>query len=232
MYASGSRLAQPIETVLTFDMTPELRWTFQIASGVFWTLTYLLIIRRGFRDKALGMPLTALAANVSWEFIFSFIHPHGAPQIYVNYVWFVFDGVIVYQAVKFGARDFPKNLSTKAFYPFFALVLVLSFCAVLFVTREFKDWDGKYAAFGQNLMMSVLFVTMLLRRDSVVGQSLYIALFKLIGTLLPSILFYRLFPTLVLLKFLYVAIFIFDLIYVVLVYRKLRHDAISPWARF
>ena len=175
------------------------------------------------------MPLTALCANISWEFIFSFIHPHGPPQIYVNYVWLLFDGIIVFQAVKFGVRDFSKSVSVKLFYPYFALILLLTFCAVLFVTREFKDWDGKYAAFGQNLMMSVLFVTMLLKRNSVVGQSLYIALFKMIGTLLPSILFYRLFPKSVLLNFLYVAIFIFDLIYVVLLYGKLKDEGSNPW---
>lgn len=212
-------------------MTPEFRWTLQIASGVFWTLTYLIIIKRGFRDKSLGMPLTALCANISWEFIFSFIHPHGAPQIYVNYVWLVFDGVIMFQAIKFGVRDFPKNLSAKLFFPFFTLTLILSFCAVLFVTREFKDWDGKYAAFGQNLMMSVLFVTMLVRRDSVAGQSLYIALFKMIGTLLPSFLFFRLYPTSVLLNFLFIAILIFDFVYTVMLYRKLKVDRINPWSR-
>jgi len=212
-------------------MTPELRWTFQIASGVFWTLTYLLIINRGFRDKALGMPLVALCANISWEFIFSFIHPHGFPQIYVNYVWLLFDGVIVFQAIKFGVLDFPKSISAKLFFPFFTLVMALSFFAVLFITREFKDWDGKYAAFGQNLMMSVLFVTMLVRRNSVRGQSLYIALFKMIGTLLPSILFYRLFPASVLLNFLFVAIFAFDLIYLTLLYLQLQRESIKPWLR-
>lgn len=212
-------------------MSPELRWSLQIASGIFWTITYLLIIKQGFRDKALGMPLTALCANISWEFIFSFIHPHGAPQIYVNYVWLVFDGIIVFQAIIFGMRDFPKSITIKLFYPYFALILALSFFAVLFVTREFKDWDGKYAAFGQNLMMSVLFVTMLFRRNSVLGQSFYIALFKMIGTLLPSVLFFRLFPSSVLLNFLYVAIFIFDLIYLVLIYGKLRNVGINPWVR-
>jgi hypothetical protein len=213
-------------------MSPELRWTLQIASGVFWTLTYLLIINRGFRDNALGMPLTALCANISWEFIFSFIRPHGPPQIYVNYVWFLFDAIIVYQALKFGVRDFPSNLSKKLYYPTLLLTLVLSFCAVLFVTLEFKDAEGKYAAFGQNLMMSVLFVTMLIKRNSVAGQSLYIALFKMIGTLLPSILFLRLFPSSVLLNYLFVAILIFDLIYTVMLYRKLKSAGMNPWARF
>lgn len=212
-------------------MTPELRWTLQIASGVFWTLTYIFIIRRGLIDKALGMPLTALCANISWEFIFSFIQPHGAPQIYVNYVWFVFDVAIVAQAIRYGFRDFPRVVPARLFYPYFALVLALSFFAVLFVTREFKDNDGKYAAFGQNLMMSVLFVSMLVRRNSAAGQSLYIAVFKMIGTLIPSYLFLRMFPASSLLTYLYVAIFIFDLIYVVMLYRKLRNDGINPWSR-
>ena len=212
-------------------MTPELRWTLQIASGVFWTLTYLLIIRRGFHDKALGMPVVALCANISWEFIFSFIYPHGSPQIYVNVVWLLFDSVIVFQALKFGVRDFPGSVPTKLFYPFFTLTLLLSFSAVLFVTREFKDWYGKYAAFGQNLMMSALFVTMLVKRNSAAGQSLFIALFKMIGTLLASILFFRLVPSSELLKFFYVAIFIFDLIYTVMLYQMLRREDIAPWSR-
>ncbi len=42
-----------------------------LGSGLFWTVTYLLIIRRGFRDQTYGMPLVALCANLAWEFIFS-----------------------------------------------------------------------------------------------------------------------------------------------------------------
>ena len=216
---------------MLLTVSPELKWTLQISSGVCWTLVYLFIIKRGFQDKALGMPLVALCANISWEFIFSFIYPHDAPQYYVNIVWFLFDVVIIVQALKFGKFDFNRNLPARLFYPVFALTLVMSFCAVLFVSREFKDWDGKYAAFGQNLMMSVMFVSMLLRRNSVKGQSIYIALFKMIGTLLPSILFYMFYPSSSLLDFLYVAIFIFDLIYFVMLYRKCLEARINPWAR-
>jgi hypothetical protein len=216
---------------MLLTVSPEVRWALQIGSGLCWTLTYLFIIKRGFQDKTLGMPLVALCANISWEFIFSFIYPHGVPQYYVNVVWFLFDVVILFQALKFGKFDFNRNLSARLFYPVFGLTLVMSFCAVLFVSREFKDYDGKYAAFGQNLMMSVMFVSMLLRRGSVKGQSIYIALFKMIGTLLPSILFLLLFPASALLIFLYVAIFIFDLIYFVMLYRKCLEEGIHPWAR-
>jgi len=216
-------------TALRMKVSPELTWSLEIGSGIFWTLVYLLIIRLGFRDKTYGMPITALCANISWEFIFSFMIPHDSPQNYINVVWFVFDLIIVCQTLRFGRTVFePRQL----FYPAFVLGLVTSFGVILAITYEFSDWDGKYAAFGQNLMMSVLFIAMLLKRRDVSGQSVYIALFKMLGTLLPSILFYLRFPTSVLLNSLYVSIFVFDSIYLVMLYAKHRELGINPWIRF
>jgi len=184
-----------------------------LASGFFWTLTYLLIIARGFLDRTYGMPFVALCANLSWEFIF----------------WFVLDVVILFQFIKYWRSDYPANLSLKFFYPLFALTLVGSFCTVLFVSLEFKDWEGKYAAFGQNLLMSILFVAMLVRRNSLAGQSFYIALFKMLGTLLPSLGFLIVNPRSLLFDFLYVGIFLFDAIYLIAVYRKYKELGIHPW---
>jgi len=210
-------------------VSPELTWSLEIGSGIFWTLVYLLIIRLGFRDQTYGMPITALCANISWEFIFSFMIPHDSPQNYINVVWFVFDLIIVCQTLRFGRTVFEPG---QLFYPAFVLGLVTSFGVILAITYEFSDWDGKYAAFGQNLMMSVLFIAMLLKRRDVSGQSVYIALFKMLGTLLPSILFYLRFPTSVLLNSLYVSIFVFDSIYLVMLYAKHRELGINPWIRF
>lgn len=210
-------------------VSPELTWSLEIGSGIFWTLVYLLIIRLGFRDKTYGMPITALCANISWEFIFSFMIPHDSPQNYINVVWFVFDLIIVCQTLRFGRTVFEPG---QLFYPAFVLGLVTSFGVILAITYEFSDWDGKYAAFGQNLMMSVLFIALLLKRRDVSGQSVYIALFKMLGTLLPSLLFYLRFPTSVLLNSLYVSIFVFDSIYLVMLYAKHRELGINPWIRF
>jgi hypothetical protein len=79
-----------------------------VIGGIFWTLAYLLIIRQGFKDKTYGMPLAALCANISWEAIFAFIHPHRPPQLYINYGWFALDVVIVLQFLKFGKEEFSK----------------------------------------------------------------------------------------------------------------------------
>lgn len=34
-----------------------------LLSGIFWTITYIALVYRGFKDKSYGMPLAALAAE-------------------------------------------------------------------------------------------------------------------------------------------------------------------------
>ena len=160
-----------------------------ILGGIFWTLTYILIIRHGFKDRTYGMPLAALCANISWEAIFAFIHPHSPPQLYINYAWFVLDVIIVFQFLKFGKKEFSK-LSLGQFYSLFLVAIAVSFATILFVTYAFHDRLGAYSAFGQNLMMSALFLAMFFRRDTLRGQSFLISLFKMLGTGISSMAFY------------------------------------------
>jgi hypothetical protein len=201
--------------------------------GLFWSATYILIIRRGFKDKTFGMPMAALCANISWEMIFAFFSPHDAPQLYVNYIWFSLDVVIVIQFLKYGKKEFP-NISRWQFFAIFALGISIAIPMILAVNYQLEDNVGAYAAFGQNLMMSILFVTMLINRKGIEGQSFYIALFKMIGTGLSSIAFYLYRPIAqdsILLQFLFIAIFVFDLIYTVGIYRKYKNSE-NPLIRF
>jgi hypothetical protein len=199
-----------------------------IIGGISWSLTYILIIRQGFKDKTFGMPLAALCANISWEAIFAFMHPHSPPQLYINYAWFGLDAIIVFQILGFGRIEFPK-FSSSQFYLVFSFALVMAFFAVLFITYEFEDWQGAYAAFGQNLMMSILFIGMFLSRNSLRGQSFYIALFKMLGTGVSSLAFYLYQPISqgsLLMPYLYISIFVCDLVYLALVYQRYRQEKI------
>ena len=198
-----------------------------LGSGVLWSLTYLLIIWQGFRDQTYGMPLVALCANLSWEGIFAFVHPSQSIQRTVNQVWFALDVVILLQLLWYGRREFP-DLAPATFYALCGLALATSFAAVLLISAEFNDWGGVYAAFGQNLMMSVLFITMLYRRRSLRGQSRGIALCKLLGTALASLAFYRyaaISQRSVLLPFLYLAILGYDVLYLTLLVLQQRAAA-------
>ena len=201
--------------------------------GLFWSATYILIIRRGFKEKTFGMPMAALCANISWEAIFAFFTPHDAPQLYVNYIWFALDAVIVFQFLKYGKKEFPNILKWQ-FFAIFGLGISMAVPMILAINHELGDSIGAYAAFGQNLMMSILFVTMLINRKGIGGQSIYIALFKMIGTGLSSLAFFLYRPIAQdssLFHFLFITIFIFDAIYTVGIYLKYKKIEL-PFKRF
>ena len=155
---------------------------FGLLSGGFWTLTYLFIIYVGFKQKTYGMPLFALSANQSWELMYSFIDPHEGWQTQVDMVWFFLDVVILITYILYGRRHFPSLLPRWSFYPNLALTLLLTTTIIYLGDRLDPDLADAYMAFLQNLMMSVLFIGMLVRRGSSEGQSPSIATFKLIGT--------------------------------------------------
>ncbi len=143
------------------------------------------------------------------------------------------DAVIVMQFLKYGKKEFP-NIPRWQFFAVFALGISIALPMILSVNYELDDNIGAYTAFGQNLMMSILFVTMLINRKGIGGQSFYIALFKMIGTGLSSLAFYLYRPIAqdsILLQFLFVSIFIFDLIYTIGIYRKCKNSEI-PLKRF
>ena len=203
-----------------------------ILSGIFWTVAYLLIIRRSIQDKSVGMPLVALCMNISWEFIFSFIFPSRKPQLYINYVWFFLDLIILIQYLRFGKLNFSRHSSKTAFYATFFSVLAASFLNMLFIVYDFgSNNSATYIAFQINLIMSMLFIHMLLSDRSAAGQSMYIAISKMIGTACASISIYLLQPSSILLAFLYVSIFVFDLVCSILLYLKIKEQQIHPCKR-
>lgn len=197
-----------------------LFWPLMLVNGVLWTLTYVLIIERGRKDETYGMPLAALCANLSWEFIFVFVFPHGVVQRTVNLVWLALDSVILSQVLRFGHKEFPA-MPAWVFRAAVLCGLVLGFGAVFSITVEFADYQGAYAAFGQVAMMGVLFLWMLYARQSLRGQSLAIAVYKMCGSASAASAFWLYEPIAedsVLLPFLFVVGFVLDALYACLVW--------------
>lgn len=202
-----------------------------LTSLFFWAGSYLLLIRRAFKDHVYGMPLIPLCVNISYEFIFGFLHPDKPPMNYINIVWFFIDVVIAYQYLRFGKQEFTSYVSPKWFTPSFLLTLTTAFTGVLTLTYDFNDWQGNYTGWGAQLLLSVAFIYLLARRRSVKGQSLYIALTRMIGTIALIPAQYLLAPRSKFLAFIYVAFLVFDLIYITLLARQCREEGINPWTR-
>lgn len=204
-----------------------------LAGGIFWILTYLIIISKGSKDRTYGMPLIALCANISWEFIFSFVLPSSPPQLFINYLWFGLDTIIVFQFFKYHKNEFSGSSSSKI-YAAFGLLAITAFSIILSGAVFLGDLKGVYAAFGQNLLMSVLFIAMFFKRGNTLrGQSIFIATFKMLGTGLTSIHFHLFEPvsqSSIVLPFLFISIFFFDLLYTVLILKQYKKNNKSLFA--
>ncbi|WP_310501652.1 hypothetical protein [Paenibacillus qinlingensis] len=189
----------------------------QYGLAIFWTVTYILIIIQGFKDRSCGMPIPAICANITWEFLFAFVMPFHPLQMIVSLVWLLLDCVILFQAVYFAKPEYPPRLLLPAIFSLLVIALLLHVGMIV----EFHDQEGKYTAFGINLMMSLLFIKLPFKQG-LQGQTIYIAYYKMIGTLCASVLCYSLYPDSILLLLLAVLTTAADIVYIVIVHRALH----------
>jgi len=191
------------------DNIELIKLTLTVVSGLCWTIVYIDGIRLGFKHHSYAIPFYALALNISWELIYTYYGFQSAvsAQAVVNAVWLLFDVGILFTYFKFGWKYFPEHVTRPllanpsatadgtdkmsiAFVGWSLLALMTGFCIELAFRVEFGVRTGAgYSAFLQNLLMSILFIDMLVRRGSAEGQSLTIAVSKWLGTLAPTILF-------------------------------------------
>ena len=164
-----------------------------IISGITWTIVYIELIRKGFKDKACGMPLFALTLNFAWEVIYaldglfiskSFI----LAQTIANVVWAFFDIFILVTWFKYGKKYMSEN-AKKYFISYTILALIVGFVMQIafYVSCNTKEIASIYSAYAQNVAMSIMFVITLFRRGNTKGVSLIAAISKCIGTLTPTI---------------------------------------------
>jgi hypothetical protein len=110
-------------------------------------------------------------------------------QTYINAAWAILDCAMLFTYIRFGKKDFNGLLHPRWFLPWSLLVIAVSFILQYsFVIEYGLSFGRAYAAFLQNLVMSVLFIDMLVRRGGSEGQSMTIAVSKWLGTLAPTIL--------------------------------------------
>ena len=169
-----------------FEMKPIHFSPFEgdlIALGglVFWVLAYALMVRRGFRDKSFGMPVTALCVNLAWEVIFLF--SSGTPLKFRIGIgsYLALDLVVLYTCLRFGRADYPSPLMQRYFNTWIAFIFGLALVAVSAFKQAFADTYGGISATFTTLLLSTQLVALLVRRNGVSGQSFYIGLCVLVG---------------------------------------------------
>jgi hypothetical protein len=225
-----------LERLLTLGSGPA--WLFYLIFGFFntcWVALYILVIRRGFIDRTFGIPLVALAINMAWDIIGFTLAKGPAIQGVVDGFYYLLQMVILYQVVKFGARDFPQ-MSRFMFLFWVALSQVTAVWFMGLAMVELRDPIGVKTGFVDTFINGALFIAMFYRRPGLEGQTIYIGLLKLVGTGVMS-LGLAIYPwpgysDSPFLLSLYVGIFVLDLLYVLLVYQRARQLGINVWRRW
>lgn len=170
-----------------------------VLSGIGWIIVYEECIRLGFKQKTYVMPFFALGLNFAWELIYTvadiFLKAHGPlvgmtlVQSIANAAWVCLDVLILCTYFRYGKKEWPSIISSKLFVPWSVLGLICCFVLQLVFIQEFGfAMAAQYSAYLQNLLMSVLFISLYVKRGSMEGQSVLLAVAKWIGTLAPTIL--------------------------------------------
>ena len=201
-----------------------------------WLMVYVLMIRRGIRDKSYGMPVIALCMNLAWEFYFAFLAGLSPVGAVGNTLYFLLDLGILATCLRYGPDDFNWPIFKIHFRKFVGLFLVVCFVMVTVFVRAFNDY-GILITLQVEMIYSTLLIAMIIRRNSVKGQSLYIALLILVGDILGNAIvpYSRThFQPDVPLAWIYTCgayIVIANVIYLVLYMYVARRDNINPWKR-
>lgn len=164
-----------------------------IISGLCWSAVYVNCVCTGFKQKTCCMPLFALGLNIAWEGIYAvvelFLRDSVSVQAYANAAWFLLDILIVVTWLKFGRENIRSTYAKKWFVPWTVIVLISCVLVQLLFVAVFGDVEAeKYAAYLQNLAMSISFLYLLGRRGNSKGQTMTIAVCKWIGTIAPTII--------------------------------------------
>ncbi|SFD64289.1 hypothetical protein SAMN04487819_101506 [Actinopolyspora alba] len=216
-------------TIEAVDIPRRLFWSVAGPTVVGWLLTYLLSIRQTILDGRIAVPAYMVAVNFSWEFSLGFILEQTPSQRQINTVWAVINVFLFYQAFRYGPRDYP-HLSRFTFRALLGGLAVWSSLVVMAGANEFHDCDGMYIGMIINVFLSAAFILMLRRRNSSVGQSLHIAVAKFLGTFSAGLTGFLLYPSRVLFLVLIPTMVVLDIVYIVLLYRRMRLEGRNPWS--
>ncbi|NJQ02554.1 transmembrane-type terpene cyclase [Streptomyces zingiberis] len=211
------------------DVPDGLFWALAGPTAIGWVLTYVLAIRQAVVDGRVGIPAYMVAVNFAWEFSLTFVLEQTPTQRQINVLWLMFNSVLLYQALRLGPRDYPA-MPPRVFRWTFAGLLVWAALLVVAGANEFHDLDGMYTGMIIQVPLSAAFLLMLRRRGSSVGQSLHLAVAKLVGSVFAGLTGFVLYPSHHLLQVLVPTYVALDIAYLVLLRRTMRREGRPPWS--
>lgn len=188
-----------------------------------WVVVYFLTIRNIRKYQFVEMPVFCACGNIAWEFLWGFVFYEriNMGQLYVwSYrAWAIIDVYIFISVLRYGHKQFtlePLRRHAKAI--FIGLTAAFAVIIYAFITTELDNPMGSQTSYLLNFGISILYIVLWLRLSHKEPFSKAIAWFKMLGTLMYSIYFFLAFPWNHAVTALSSAVFVFDMIYIWMIY--------------
>lgn len=171
---------------------------FFVGCGI-WAIAYFVIIRNALRYQFVEMPAIAGAANIAWEFVWSFLLATNMGKFaeYTYKVWFLTDIAIFLTLWTWGEKQGWAPPMRRHFRAL--LVVSIVFLGIYFRayhTAGRVDHDiGSVTAYADNVIISVTYLFQLARLKDVRGMSPTVSWMKMVGTGLNTIFMILVFPS-------------------------------------
>ena len=163
----------------------------RLMCGGFWMISYSIAIYQGIKDKSYAMPFFALCLNISWEILYFKKVLNGGDGgllwTVMDSIWLILDSGILITYFLYGKKYYPDKLKNYFWiFSIFQLIIAMLIMNEFYINYPFHA--KIHAGFFINIVMSMLFIDMLIKRNGKEGQSIILAITKFIGTLVATIL--------------------------------------------
>lgn len=196
---------------------------------LFWVISYIAVIRNGFKRKFIEMPVFVAVGNIAWEFVWSFIYKTDMGDFYLwGYrAWFFLDLFIFYLVIKYGAKQFKwEVLQHHILAIVFGLVAFFGFFFYHFVHGGYDTPIGATSAFFLSVGISTLYITLFLTNKNAKNFSLTAGVTRALGDLVLTIFAIQ-FYDIGIIKVMGGYVVVLDLLYVVLLIRAKKRVVLA-----
>lgn len=211
--------------IVWFDTTNYEAW--QIAmfglGAILWVVCYIDILVQIRRKQTLAIPYGCVVTNYGWEIgaALFFLPDMGFALVVGYWAWVILDTFIFYNTIKFGHKQCLIPFFKKKLKNFLLVGILISFFVQVTYMLEYDLPMAPLSGDIINLYMSIAFLYLLFI-PGYEGNTLITAWCKFLGTGIINIMFYTKYPENYFLVSLAISIAIFDVLYIVLLSRKMR----------
>ena len=182
-------------------MSPKiLGWPLTIVGVLMfglWTLAYIFIIRKAYKDKTYGIPIVDGCLNVSWEFVFSFnlAGKLSTGLEWGNRSWLLFDALSVLTYFLYGRQQQTIPWVKKHYFKILIASLIVCGVGQDQFMLYFQDDYGVVSSLLMDVLMAALFIGLFFKRPDMRGLSYAGAWLMMLGNLFGFIFIHFWFPT-------------------------------------